>query len=229
MADIKGILFDKDGTLFGYGQTWGLWCVRVLNEMAPDDMVLRRKLAEAAGYNLDTRDFVTGSLVVNAAADETNAAWAAIHPDLDFAQIERIGVAALDNLPAEPVCDLPALLRDLRAQGIKLGVATNDYEIGAEMQLKETGIRDLFDFVCGFDSGYGAKPMPGMVEGFAKAMGLDVSEVAMVGDSTHDLHAGRAAGAGLRVGVLTGPAEREDLVAHADVVLDSIETIATLL
>jgi phosphoglycolate phosphatase len=47
------------------------------------------------------------------------------------------------------------------------------------------------------------------------------SNVAMVGDSRHDLDAGRAAGMHA-VAVLTGMAERNDLAAHADVVLDNI-------
>jgi phosphoglycolate phosphatase len=46
--------------------------------------------------------------------------------------------------------------------------------------------------------------------------------VAVVGDSLHDLHMARAAGAGLAVGVLTGPATRTDLEDHADVVMGSI-------
>ncbi|EPX85444.1 HAD-superfamily hydrolase, subfamily IA, variant 1 family protein [Salipiger mucosus DSM 16094] len=43
----------------------------------------------------------------------------------------------------------------------------------------------------------------------------------MVGDSTHDLIAGRAAGMQC-VGVLTGPAAAEDLASQADVVLPDI-------
>jgi phosphoglycolate phosphatase len=43
----------------------------------------------------------------------------------------------------------------------------------------------------------------------------------MVGDSLHDLHAGRAAGM-RTVGVLTGPAPRAELSPEADIVLGSI-------
>jgi phosphoglycolate phosphatase len=43
----------------------------------------------------------------------------------------------------------------------------------------------------------------------------------MVGDSTHDLHAGRGAGMAT-VAVLTGVAGRAALAPHADVVLNSI-------
>ena len=50
----------------------------------------------------------------------------------------------------------------------------------------------------------------------------------MVGDSTHDLDAGKAAGM-VTIGVLTGPAPREELAPFADVVLDSIAEIPSWL
>ncbi len=56
---------------------------------------------------------------------------------------------------------------------------------------------------------------------FARALGLDPARVAMVGDSRHDLDAGRAAGMRV-VAVLTGIAGREELEPHADVVLADI-------
>ena len=52
-------------------------------------------------------------------------------------------------------------------------------------------------------------------------MGLAPARVVMVGDSTHDLIAGRAAGM-QTVGVLTGPASRADLGKLADAVLPDI-------
>ena len=46
----------------------------------------------------------------------------------------------------------------------------------------------------------------------------------MVGDSTHDLLAGQAAGM-RTIGVLTGPAPHDELAPHADVVLADIGKI----
>jgi phosphoglycolate phosphatase len=68
-----------------------------------------------------------------------------------------------------------------------------------------------------------------MVLAFCAATGLDPSEVAMIGDSVHDLGAGRAAGAGLVVGVLTGPAAVPELTPLADVVAPSIGALPALL
>jgi phosphoglycolate phosphatase len=121
---------------------------------------------------------------------------------------------------AEAVPLVP-FLTSLRTRGLRLGVATNDTEAPARAHLEAHGITGLFDFVAGYDSGYGPKPGPGMCLAFAKSQGLDPARVVMVGDSLHDLVAGRAAGM-RTVAVLTGVARHADLVGHADSVLPDI-------
>jgi len=223
---IRGIVFDKDGTLFGFNSMWALWCDRVLAELSPDDRKLRYSLGEAVGYDPVQRQFTTGSLIVNASADETIQTWCELLSDKSFAAIESIGRQQLGELPsAVPVTDLDKLCNRLKSYDIKLGVATNDFESVARDQLKQIDAISLFDFICGFDSGYGAKPDPGMILGFCEKTGLQTVDVAMVGDSCHDLDAGRAAGAGLLVGVLTGPARHHDLVDVADVILDDVSQL----
>ena len=51
----------------------------------------------------------------------------------------------------------------------------------------------------------------------------------MVGDSLHDIDAGIAAGAGLTVGVLTGPATEVDLSVRADIVIKDIRELPEIL
>src|SRR3546814_19083225 len=60
----------------------------------------------------------------------------------------------------------------LRTRGLALGVATNDSEDSAWGSLAPFGVLDHFSYIVGFDSGHGAKPGPGMVDGFCKASGL---------------------------------------------------------
>ena len=103
-------------------------------------------------------------------------------------------------------------------------MATNDSEAPARQHIAAHGLTALFDFIAGYDSGHGAKPGPGMCLAFARQLGLDPSRVAMVGDSLHDLHAGRAAGM-RTIGVLTGMASASVLAPHADVVLPDIGAI----
>ena len=60
-----------------------------------------------------------------------------------------------------------------------------------------------------------------MCAAFARQLCLDPARVVMVGDSRHDLEAGRAAGM-RAVAVLTGVAVAADLAPHADAVLPDI-------
>lgn len=224
-SDIRGVLFDKDGTLFDFKATWGVFCDRMLDALAGHDDALKERLANAVGYDRQTGDFRTGSLIVNASTGEVDAAWADLVPSLSLADVEEMSRKEMQNLPISPVCDLSALMTTLRDAGMKVGVATNDYELGATRQLSKANALDAFDFVCGSDSGSGRKPEPGMINTFCDLMGLLPEQVAFVGDSTHDLLCGKNAKVGQRIAVLTGPATREDLEELASVVLNSIEEV----
>ena len=59
----------------------------------------------------------------------------------------------------------------------------------------------------------------------ALALGVDPAQTVMVGDSLHDLTAGRAAGM-RTIGVLTGTASRADLAPWADSVVLDVSEIA---
>lgn len=226
---IKGLVFDKDGTLFHYGATWSVWCDLVLEELAAGDQDKKRELAEAVGFDLDAGAFLPGSLIVNASAEEINQVWVDLLPGVSMADVDAVAVKHLEGVPSVPVCDLKALFEGFRAQGLKLGLVTNDYEVGAVQQLKAEGVLELFDFVAGFDSGHGAKPAAGPLLAFGSAVGLGMDDIAMVGDSTHDLGAGRAAGVAMNIGVLTGPALADDIAHLADVVLADISGIPAVL
>ncbi len=219
---IRGLLFDKDGTLFDFEQTWGVWFDRVISELAAGDPLMEHRLARSCGYDIEKQQFVAGSLIVIATSEQVNAALAECLPQTTVEQVDAVARRYVATLPYVPVCDLRQLILDLRAMGYVIGLATNDYQDGAQKQLQDAGISDLFEFVCGSDSGYGGKPGAGMIQAFCAETGLDCSAVAVVGDSIHDLEAGNAAGAGCRIGVLTGPARQKDLAPFADVVLDSI-------
>lgn len=220
---IDGLLFDKDGTLFDFRISWGRWAQGFLAQIARDPAHARR-LGQAIGFDLETGSFAPDSPVIAATAADIAAALVTELPGVSVAELtDRIDASAGQSPMSEAV-PLRPLLSALRARGLRLGVATNDSEAPARQHLAHHGITDCFDFISGYDSGHGAKPGPGMCLAFARALGLDPARVAMVGDSRHDLEAGRAAGMRV-VAVLTGVARREDLAPHADVVLADIGAI----
>lgn len=231
---LRGILFDKDGTLFNFESTWREVIERVLDNLAPDPE-LRTTMALEGGYESTQRRFLPGSPVVASTTAEIGRLWARFRPDLGATRIERLlddtGLEVLsDPMALYPTAsDLPGLLAGLRAAGYALGVATHDSERGARIQLGAAGAVAAFDFIAGYDSGHGLKPGPGMLLAFAAATGILPAEVVMVGDSRHDLEVARSAGAAMAIGVLTGPATHDDLAPHADHILPSIEHLPAFL
>ncbi|MGF1659168.1 MAG: HAD family hydrolase [Rubrimonas sp.] len=230
---IRGVLFDKDGTLFDFAATWRAAVEALLDALAPGDAALRLRLGGAIGYDPHSGRFAAGSPCVAGSGRQVAEALAAHLPGADPRALEAQALAAeagLGEATLTPAAeDLGGLLGGLRRRGLRLGVATHDSESAARRHLRAAGVHAHFDFVAGYDSGHGLKPGPGMVFAFAEATGLAPAEIAMVGDSLHDLGAARAAGAALAIGVLTGPADEEELGALADIVLPSIAAIPALL
>lgn len=221
---IKGIIFDKDGTLFDFNATWGEWTRVMLKAEAGADADLLAALADTLGFDMARGAFAPDSIVIA----ETGAV-VADHmmrhlPQQDVASlIARMNAAAASVAQVEAV-PLAAFFKALRADGFLLGLATNDAEAPAREHLTRADIMDMFDFIAGYDSGHGAKPAPGQLLAFCAKTGLPPADCAMVGDSLHDLHAGRAAGM-VTIGVLTGPATADALAPAADIVLPSIADI----
>ena len=220
---IDGIIFDKDGTLFDFRLSWGRWTTDLVRTLAPNPQQAE-KLAQVIGFDLVTGDFAPDSPVISATPHEiaqTMLPYLPGHSLTGLADQMNTLSAATEMSPA---VDLVPLLTALRARGLKIGLATNDTEAPARAHLAGAGILQLFDFVSGCDSGYGGKPAPGQLLAFAAAFGLDVDRVAMVGDSQHDLIAGRSAGMHA-VAVLTGNAGAAELAPHADAVLQNINAL----
>lgn len=221
MTQIKALVFDKDGTLFDFNATWGIWSRGLLAEESRGDPDLLNRMADALGYDLATSKFRPESIVIAATTDIVADQLMPLLPEQSKAALLARMDARAILAPQVETTPLFPLLQALRARGLYLGVATNDTEIPARAHLAAAGIEHMFDFIAGFNSGYGGKPAPGQLLAFARAVGQNPRDCAMIGDSLHDLHAARSAGM-VAVGVLTGLASRADLAPAADIVLDSI-------
>lgn len=221
---IKGLLFDKDGTLFDFHATWGGWTADLLVELSNGDAKHAKQMAAVWGFDLDKRQFNPNSIIIAGTPKDMIDALSPLLPDWDKDALANYIITTSSNAPLKEAVPLGPLLEGFRARGFKLGISTNDTETPARAHLDAAGIAGHFEFIAGSDSGFGAKPAPGMQHGFCAAVGLKPEQVAMVGDSTHDLVAGRAAGM-TTIGVLTGPASAADLQDHADVVLNDIGDI----
>ncbi len=233
---IKGILFDKDGTLLDYYATWMPANREAALTVAQEDTTVGQRLLLAGGYDPHQDRVRTGSALAAGSNWEIAQCWSlALNGHPYHKPVEQI-LKVIDEIferhgrdSAAPVTDLVPFLANLKRQELLLGVATNDSKQGALRSLGRFGVTAMFDFLAGYDSGYGAKPGPGLVHAFCRSTGLEASQVMVVGDNLHDIEMGRAANVGMVVGVLTGTSLREELEEHSDHVLTSIVELESLL
>lgn len=221
MNEIRGLVFDKDGTLFDFTATWSNWARCMLRELSGGSDALAETLGRAVGFDLRAGIFAPDSPVVAGTPAEISACLLKHLPDTDHAVlVARMNAVSAETEQVAAVALVP-LFERLAQRGLRIGLATNDGEQPARAHLERVGVAQFFHFVAGFDSGFGAKPEPGPLLAFAEAQGLSPTEVAMVGDSRHDLIAGRAAGM-RTVAVLTGVAAADELAPFADAVIADI-------
>ena len=228
---IAGILFDKDGTLIRYDQSWGPVNREAARIAAAGNAALEPVLLLAGGMDPDTGKTKADSLLAAGNSAEIAEGFVAAGSPLDVADL-TCELDALFLRAAEfsvPVADLPAVFSDLKAHGLKLGIASSDNERAIRRMAESFGIAGHVDFIAGYDSGFGTKPQPGMMLAFCEAVGLQPGQVAMVGDNNHDMHMGRAAGAGLNLAVLTGTGTRQTLSALADHCLADITAVSDII
>lgn len=228
-----GIVFDKDGTLLDFNRTWLPIYRFAAAEFAAGDEELALRLLTGHGFDSHRERFTGGSLLAAGNNAQIAEAWARETNRLD--QVDAIGnrlhqiFCDQGARQATPVNGLAETLNDLSQSGFKLGVATADSHAGILNTLQSFAVLELFDFLAGYDSGHGVKPEAGMVLAFCAQLGIDAEHVVVVGDNRHDIEMGRNAGAGLCVGVLTGTSTRDDLESIADVVLEDIGELASVL
>ncbi len=253
---IKAILFDKDGTVLDFDATWIPAIAHLVDVVSGEDADLARALGLAGGYDKEDGTIVSGSLFASGNAATLAARWhplltahASARPNAHSKVRAKARAKACPTCPAceelaqtidhifttqsarhiTPLFDVAALFERLKQSRLALGIASSDSQQGVEASLKALQIAGLTDFICGYDSGFGRKPEPGMVHGFCAALGVTAAQTLVIGDNIHDLEMGQRAGAGLLVGVLSGNSTAEDLAPLADEILATAEELPLLL
>ena len=112
---IKGIIFDKDGTLFDFNATWGTWARGMLEAETGGDPGLFATLADALGYDIGANRFQPGSIVIAATVGEVADAILQVMPDQDrsalltrmnatAAEVEQVEAVPLRTTQKPPRC-----------------------------------------------------------------------------------------------------------------------------
>jgi len=101
----------------------------------------------------------------------------------------------------------------LASAGGRLGVVTSKQHLSAQRGLDRCGLSDWFEVLVGADDVDHGKPAPDPVLLALERLGARPERAIFVGDSPHDLTAGREAGT-CTAAVLWGPLSRAELAPH---------------
>lgn len=105
-------------------------------------------------------------------------------------------------------------VRALRAAGVALAVVTSKNRTGTLRGLRAAGLDDMFEVVVSLDDVTHAKPHREPCDRALALLGASREGALFVGDSVHDMHAGRAADVATGA-ALWGPFDREHLEPSA--------------
>ena len=153
--DIKAILFDKDGTLFHFNDTWGPWFYDILSELSEGNKKKLNQLSILLKYDLEKKVFKIDSPFIAGTEGETISKIISLFPDLKEKKLtEWLSIRSRDVL-GKPIDNLHSTLSQIKKMKITMGIATNDTEASALHQLEKNSIKQFFKYIYGSDSGYG--------------------------------------------------------------------------
>ncbi|MDY0289334.1 MAG: HAD family hydrolase [Sphaerochaeta sp.] len=240
--NLKGIVFDKDGTLFDYAQVWA----EVLSEAITTAFAemgknkKKHKPAQQAMLRLMGID-AEGNTLANGLVF-THKKQVIIKRYLLYCMRYRIPVIKTfrvynqniknsEFLVGERLKTLDfsmqqQLFAQLKESGYRIGIITSDTESSSKTFLSVMGLEHMVDFLSTRDSKYHKKPHPQAFEAFCSRFSLTSAEVAMVGDTQTDMHMARKAKAGYTIAVLTGSNDKKMLKRYADVIYEDISSLS---
>ncbi len=185
------LVLDMDGVVLNYEGDGFKWKYDAVRE------ALREEGIEVEELTRGTMDAFIGDQGVDALVEVCNdygleaaEVWNRVAEKTTFARLDRIREGVFTLYP-----EVGAVLDELRAHEVQLGLISNAPEDAVEMTVKYFGLRDHFKFFRGitdFEDLSDRKPHPDHLE-FAKAE-LKREPYLYAGDAESDLIAARRAG-----------------------------------
>jgi phosphoglycolate phosphatase len=186
---IEGVVFDLDATLVDLGGfvNWKEAHKHVIERYNDCGCSEITKTCDGKGL-FDTLNILQDQLCnINSSYDAERV------QDSVYAIIEKYESEGVNQCVLLPGCR--EALDWLRAEGIKIGLATSNSQHVAEDVLELNGIRTYFTAVVGRSSKLRMKPHPDQIISCFNKLGVDPKKGLVVGDSVRDVEAAKAAGA----------------------------------
>lgn len=224
---IKGILFDKDGTLIKFNKQWVnsvLLFLRLLQSEHTGNLV-HDDLLKTIGIQ-DGRAVEGGMIAGGSTKDLAHAIgnWFHISGDEVLQRIRHFFYEELVAHPeyVEPIGDIRFLFQSLKDKGYALGIATGDDYLPTLHTLEQLEILPYLDFI-GTSDHFTEKPSGEMAWTFCKKAKLTSAEVIHIGDTEVDMQFADHVAFG--VGVLSGVCTQKTLAGLTDYILPTVHQL----
>ncbi len=236
IGNVKGVLFDKDGTLSNSEPHLKKLAKSRINEAinlfkkkkASLEELSKLKSLLSTAYGLKDKELHPDGLLAIASRKDNLIATATIfcllrepwsraltQAEEVFSSADKIGGELnQENLDIRDL--LPGahhLLITLQKANIKCAVISNDTPSGIQSFLNRTSLKDILKNYWSSEN-FPAKPNPEAVKGLCKQIGIPPYECALIGDADTDLKMARQAGIGLSLGYIAGWSTPPRLTAH---------------
>ena len=241
IPEIDLVIFDKDGTLIELYHYWSQMVAlraRLICEALglgnEHEAGLRWSLGvdEKAGrlrpegpVGLKKRE-----IVIKAATDYLDGVGRRDTLQLCEQAFERADEISSRDLGGfiRPIQGAGSLMRALHDRGCRVALATVDVSRRARLAMEFMGVNKALDLVVGGEEVSRSKPDPEMIHLILERLGVDRSRAVMVGDALNDVQMGLNAGLKASIGVLTGFATAEQMLALTSFVAEDVSELAVL-
>lgn len=233
--EIKGVIFDKDGTLMDFAAFWipvAENAVKyILNIVGADNSLIGDMLNSIGAYAgiqgilcsgtyEQIADKFYGVLSENRIETDKKGlnaiTYSAFHKSIEYGEII-------------PTCDnITGVFSALKKSGRIIALVTTDDEYITKKCLKMLGIYNFFDVIYTDDGINPSKPNPYYISRLCEEKGLSADGLVMVGDTITDMKFAENGGI-MSIGVAKNEKDREVIMKSADYVIDDISKLNSIL
>lgn len=178
--NVDAFIFDLDGTLLN---SLGAWENAASNYLKTRGIYLPTDLQR----QIEQLSLTDGALLL-----KERYHFEESPEELVAATIRPVGEHYYHDIPAKTM--VPALLSHLRAQGIKMAVATASHADFARGALKRLDLLDYFEFIITCDEVGAGKTDPRVYEEARKRLGVEKARTVVVEDAPYALETAHDAG-----------------------------------
>jgi HAD superfamily hydrolase (TIGR01549 family) len=238
LSDIKGVIFDKDGTLIDSHVYWGRIIHRRANALIKYFNLKQEtypELCKTMGFSLEKKKLLPEGPIGLVSRQEVisivNNFLLKLNPAANEKDIARI-FSEEHELFNKEIYDyitlLPGakdLLIKLKEYRISCAVVTSDTVKNAREIFDHFGIINLIDIFIGIDSTKEEKKTGIPAKIAMNHLNLSPNEVVVIGDAPMDIIMAKNANIKAAIGVTTGQTEKSVFRNHTDYIIDNLTQI----